>query len=720
MIVYKDIPGYRNRETIEKILYLLWDSGMELGHRVHEVEELPEAAKSDITIKTALLESRFIDGSKFLWTEVENTLNLIRKSDTEEFICAKLSERAEMQKRYPLTMEPNLKEGVGGFRDANSVYWIGNILYNITRIKDLDDSIIEERDYREFRMALEFLFRVRSALHILNRKKVDRVRLEQLPDIARLLKYDPTPLGHMRFARKLIDQLKTIHIFSRIWIYELAGSFAPELYENLLYPQTEGRNLREIISILRSHADTPFTAHPMLLQSMIHANKEERPDIDMYEEAGKIFRCEHSHSILKALWEARILRHVVPPLKKVISLPQFDGYHRYSVDIHSLETLREMENIEDEKLSELFEKLEEDEKWMLKIVALLHDSGKGRKKDHHLVGASLFVIFAKKIGMDDRLVSMGELLIQYHTVMSVTAQREDIYSEKVILRFASRFGSEKMLDMIYLLTYADMRAVGNDIYNSYTAKLLSTLHKNALEALSNAKLLDETARRLKKIESLQRSPSFRNLPAGLRRKILSIPSNAFFIRHGTRRIIAIAQAASETENYSYIVGNEKYLTIEIIRRHDLNLAWLLHRLRRLQVVSMEITKLYDEIKYFKIDFNEKLDESELPYLESTIEDSFSPHPELKLSRPDISRDEIEVDCDHSREYGVMKLRAKDQPGLLAYLIDLFDRTGVDIASAKIHTLKGRVNDLFLIEKNGNFCHNIEKIIARLTERECAE
>ena len=720
MLVYEEVPGYRTKELIEKILYLLWDSGLKLGHRVHELSELPQVAREDITIKTAILESRFIEGSRFVWTGVENRIKEIRTEKPEEFIRAKLEERRALHRRYSLTMEPNLKEGIGGFRDANMVYWMGKLLHNVPRIKDLDESIVDPRDYREFRIALEFLFRVRTALHIATGKKVDQLRLDLLPDVARLLKYDESYRGQLRLAKKVTGSLKTIHLYSRIWLEALLSPRLPELYEIYYLPKKSHRKLHQLLDDLSKAAAEPFLPHPRLLSMLIHAQRPERPDETLYRSLKKIFSAPSAHSVLHTLSEARLLGALIPPMKKVIDLPQFDGYHRYAVDRHSLETLRHMESIQIDEIRELYEALSPEERQMLKIVALLHDAGKGRKRDHHQVGASLFRIFAQKLKLSPELIDQGERLILHHTLMSVTAQREDIYSEKVVMRFSSRFGSKKMLDMIYILTYADMKGVGTDILNPYTARLLHTLYKEAVASLRHETRLDETARRVAAIDRLKRSKAFRSLPRTLQRKILAIDSDAFFIRHSTKRIIALAEAAYKTEEYSYHISNDNYLTIEVIRRTDFNLAYLLSRLRRLQVVSMEITKLFDDLKYFKIDFNDRLDLSELPLLEEILEHSFRPHPDLDLRRPEIHSDEIEVECDHSREYAMMKLRTADQPGLLAYLIHLFDQLGVDIASAKIHTLKGKVNDLFLIEKNGNFCHNIELIIQKLTESTCAE
>jgi len=720
MLVYEETPGYQTRELIEKILYLLWDSGLKLGHRVHELSELPEVAREDITIKSAILESRFIEGSKFLWTGVENRIKEIRLEDPEGFIRAKLEERRALHRRYGLTMEPNLKEGIGGFRDANMVYWMGKLLYNVPRIRDLDESIVAPRDYREFRIALEFLFRVRTALHIAAGKKADQLRLDLLPEVARLLKYHDSYRGQLRLAKKVTGSLKTVHLYSRIWLEALLAPRLPELYTIYYLPPKNYRRLHQLLDDLSRAAAEPFLPHPRLLSMLIHSQHPERPDETLYRSLRKIFAAPSAHSVLHTLAEARLLGALIPPMKKVIDLPQFDGYHRYAVDRHSLETLRHMESIGIEEIRELFDALSPEEQQMLKIVALLHDAGKGRKRDHHQVGASLFRIFARKLELGPELIAQGERLILHHTLMSVTAQREDIYSEKVVMRFSSRFGSKKMLDMIYILTYADMKGVGTDVFNTYTARLLHTLYKEAVASLRHETRLDETARRVAAVDRLKRSRAFNSLPRTLQRKILAIDSDAFFIRHSTKRIIALAEAAYKTEEFSYHIGNDNFLTVEVIRRKDFNLSYFLYRLSRLQVVSMEIIKLFDGMKYFKIDFNDRLDASELPMLEEILEASFRPHPELELRRPEIHPDELEVDCDHSREYAEMKLRTTDQPGLLAYLIALYDRLEVDIASAKIHTLKGKVNDLFLIEKNGNFCHNIDLIIQKLTENTCAE
>ncbi len=716
MILYRDIPGYAHQALIEKILYLLWDTGLKLGHRVHEVGELLEISRTDITIKTALLESRFILGSRFVWMEGQNQIRLIRRDDPDAFIRAKIEELRRLHQKYGLTMEPNLKEGVGGFRDANLVYWIGKLLYDVPRIRDLPGEIVIEEDYRDFRIALEFLFRVRSALHLATGKKEDRLRLEMLPEVARLLGYSPDPKGHTKLARRVSGSLKRIRLYSKIWLEALVGDRVPDLYEGLLRLEAYPHHFGSLIAELNKQAKHDYTAHPRLLQHILHIPRPERPDTKLYPKIRRIFEQPYAYATLTTLSSVDLLGFVIPPLKKVIDLPQFDGYHHYTVDLHSLQTLRHLEiPIDEPLLAERYAALSPENRRLLKIIALLHDAGKGRKRDHHLVGASLFRIFAQKLGLSTEHIAIGERLISYHTLMSTTAQREDLYSEKTLLRFASRFDTPVLLDMIYLLTYADMKGVGGDVWSPFVSRLVRTLYKESLSVINNTAALDETARRLKKIESLKRSKTFNTLPRTIQTKILSIPSNAFFIRHSTRRIVAIGEAAFATQELNFTITNERFLTLEIIRRRSIHLGYLLARLSRLNIVSMEITKLYDDLKYFKIDFSETIPDDELPQVEAIIHEAYHGKQAIDFLRPDIQHNEITTDCDHSREYATLRLRTRDQKGLLAYVIHRFDAHGIDVASTKIHTIKGRVNDLFLIEKNGNFCHNIENLISDLTE-----
>lgn len=716
MIVYKEIPGYNLQAMIEKMLYLLWDIGLKLGHRVHTVEELMAVSKTDITVKTALIESRFIEGSTFVWTETQNVINKIRHDDIQGFIQSKLDEQNLKHKKFPLTMEPNLKDGVGGFRDANLVFWIGKILFNVNNIKNIPSHIIEDQEYREFRIALEFLFRVRSALHLVTGKKEDKLRLDLIPDISLLLGYKEGARGQMLCAKKVTESLKIIRLYSRIWVSLLTQGYAVGVQEkHFMYPKEKEVTFHALLKQLVAHAQKPFYIHPSFLQALTVAPKPQRLSGELYKTIKEIFYQPYSYAIFNALSDARLLGYTIPAMKKIIDLPQFDGYHQYAVDIHSIRCVYYLEHIEDSFIKGLYDALSVDEKAMLKIVTFLHDAGKGRRSDHHFVSSSLFKIFAQKIKMKKELIDYGETLILYHTLMSKTAQREDLYNEKNIVQFASHFPTKKLLDLIYILTYADMSGVGEGIYNAFTAKLIKTLYDESVAILDQTEMLDEAAKRFKKEETLKKNSAFTALTSAEQKKILQIPSDLLFLRYTPPSIVELAKKAFETKTYHFEIHNEGYLSIEVIRATSFNVSYLLSKLSTLEVVNMDICKLFDELKYFKIEFSDTLNAEDIHRVEQILHDSFDDSKKSTLSIPEIKEEELHIDCEYSKSYALMQLQCKNQKGLLAYMMNIFDAMGIDIATAKIHTLKNRAKDMFLIEKNGNFCHNTQEVIEKLTK-----
>ncbi|MEA2029046.1 MAG: HD domain-containing protein [Campylobacterota bacterium] len=716
MFVYKDIAGFNAQEIIEKILYLLWDCGLKLGHRVHEVEELFEVAHSDITIKTAILESRYIDGSKFLWTKVSNQITQIAAFEQKEFILAKLEENTSLHKKYSLNMEPNLKDGVGGFRDANLVYWIGKVLYNSPTIKHLPSQIVEESDYKEFRVALEFLFRVRSALHIVLKKKDDRLRLEYIPNIADMLGYEDSLSDHIKFAAKVIGDLRRIHLYSKIWVSRMLDALDINHMADNPLNQYSPQSMQEVLEALNStkHIDE---VPAKFLKSIIDAKEGMSADKALYPEIKAVFYHQNSYKIIETFLHSIMLGYIIPPLKKVVNLPQFDGYHQYSVGVHSLKSLYYMEHIDDSKLQSLFYALNEDERALLKLVALLHDAGKGRGRDHSIVGAGLFKEFAKELGFSDELIEYGNRLILDHTLMSRVAQKEDLYNEATIYKFVNTFNSKKMLDMIYLLTYADMSGVGKDVYNNFNSKLIATLYNYSLEALEHHDILCDISKRVRKENLLKKSERFIALPKRIQKKVLSIEADLLFLKYTKNHILDIIERTTQSSENWFVINRESgYLVIELVRNVNLNINFLLNKLGYLHLKNMDIFRLYDGKKYFKIEFANNITDEEIPRVEKVIEKALVIEELKQLSDIHLHKDEISINCDHSKNYANMTIKCKNQEGLMSYLIGIFDRLGVEIVSAKIYTHRNQVEDLFLIEKNGNFCINQELIINELENR----
>jgi [protein-PII] uridylyltransferase len=187
-----------------------------------------------------------------------------------------------------------------------------------------------------------------------------------------------------------------------------------------------------------------------------------------------------------------------------------------------------------------------------------------------------------------------------------------------------------------------------------------------------------------------------------------------FLKFKAQDIVELSISAKETNEFKYKVFNTTNLKIRITRAVPLNLGFLLGKLQFINITSMGIYKLFDEKKFFEIDFDQKVDDVDLPYISEIIENSFDMGKELKLKKPDIDKKDIFINCDHTDELAQMKIETKDQKGLFSYIAKVFDDFDIEINSAKIQSKNNKVNDMILISKNGNFCKNKDEIIEILT------
>ncbi len=730
LIVYEDVEGYNAKLIIEKLFYLALDAGLKLGHRVHETADLFRAANEDLTIRTSLMESRLIIGSAFTWHETQRQLTRIRLHNQKEFLIAKVQEAQIRRKKYPVSMEPNIKESVGGLRDTQLLYWIAQTIYGVNNIKDLVGVVYNEESYKEYRIALELMFRVRSALHLITKKQEDTLRLEYIPSVAKMLGFN----DQIKLATKVIAAGWRIDNFTRIftkkmirpYLYDVhmisklrQGRLQKGLYEfngrvYISYNQKFDTN-QQLLELLLSLEDKNYKFDSGVLSSLTYTRISHPLSQQKYDLLKQLLLRKHTYHFLKLFYEAGILHELFGNFRKVLHMPQFDGYHHYPVDIHSVECIKALENIKEDFIQKLHDTLSDDEKLIVKIATLFHDTGKGRKQDHSEVGAKLIVPFLRQMNMSQDLQNRAVMLVKHHILMSNVAFKENIYNEKTLYKFMSKVGDVKNLNMLYVLTYADINGVGGDTYNSFNSKLLSDLYNSALEIAQNRHRITDAKKRLTIEKRVQNLQEFKQLPRTLQKKILTIESNLFFFKRTPQNIIEVAQKAKETKEYSFTLKNKDSLTLEIYRKTPLNLGYLLASLSHMNVVSMEIFTLFDNVKYFKIEFIQKIDESEISLVESKIDAAFDMSKETKLKDIVIKRDEISIDYEHSLTHAEILIHTKNQRGLLAYVMHCFDALNINIVTAKIHSSKYKVRDSFLMDKQSDICNNSELIYEMLTK-----
>ncbi len=735
MIIYEEVNGFNIKPIMEEFMILAWDSGLKLGSRVHEIKEIEEAVKEDITIKTSILESRLIYGSKHLWYYFQNKLQNIRKFEQKEFVLEKLLEHKKRLLKNPLSMQPNIKDGYGGMRESNMLFWIANITYGVSNTKELSGVVFSEDEYKNYRIALEFIFKIRNALHLCASKKLDVVNFDVIGELSNRLGFKDTKkiVKERHLMSKLFASLHTIHRFTSTMIKKISRQY---LFEKQNIKKLKQYRVKKDLYICDNKVYCSFSRKVLTLDKFIQelislpstiiefdnsyqyfVSKTIQPS-SLNQSTKKniilLFQKENISPLIKLIYNSQLLRVILPSLKKIINQPQFDGYHIHPVDIHSIKALWCLENIKDTFVENLYSSLDKKEQSLLKILILFHDSGKGRGKDHHIVGEQLFRKFSKSFNIDEKSIATGCKIIRHHNMMSKIATTEDIYSQNIILHFTGLLGNQMILKLLYVLTYADISAVGENIYSSSTASLLRELFLQSLPAFDNKELLKDSSRRVAKEKAIGNTALFKEQSKLIKKKILSISSNQLFIKYKSLDIVKISLYAKDITDFYYSISNEGILTIRITRVVPLNLGYLLGKLSFLNITSMGIYQLFDDKKFFEIIFDDTVAQEDLPFIEEVIQNSFDMSKIVKIKKPIILKEDIIINCDHTISLAQMQIKTKDQKGLFGYIAKVLDDFDIEINSAKIFSSKGKVNDLFLIEKNGNFCSNKDDIINALS------
>ncbi|MGE4510207.1 MAG: HD domain-containing protein, partial [Sulfurimonadaceae bacterium] len=483
------------------------------------------------------------------------------------------------------------------------------------------------------------------------------------------------------------------------------------LFTSYLHP---AQNIHTLLELLGTLEDKPYTFDASFLYRFTYAAMPSRLSMKSAMQLKALFAKKHVAPLIGLFFDAGIFHQLFSSFKNVRHLPQFDGYHHYPVDIHSIEALKALENIKEPLIEELYEALSQEEKTVLKITVLFHDVGKGRKQDHSELGAKILGNFLKHLKIKEELLERAVLLVKHHILMSEVALKENIHNEKTLYKFMSHLQDTKNLKMLYILTYADMNGVGEGTYNTFNARLLHDLYESALYVSENSDRITDAKKRSiieKKVVNLA---EFKSLPKLLQAKLLRVESNLFFFKNKPSRIIEIAQRANATQEYDYQIAALDPLTIEIYRKIPLNIGYLLATLSHLDVGSMEIETLFDGVKYFKIEFVKKIETHDVPFIEEVLQNAFDMSRKVSLRNIAIKPEEIAIDCDHSLAYAELTVQTTNQRGLLAFIMSCFEELSINIASAKIHSTKTRVKDTFLMQKQNDICNNAEQIYKLLT------
>jgi [protein-PII] uridylyltransferase len=534
---YKQTP--RGEQIVEYMLYLLWDMGLKVGHATRTVDESLRYAERDHTIRTALLESRYIWGDRALCDElIKAFAQRFTAGDGRDFVEAKLGERDERHRRMGdsrYVVEPNVKEGKGGLRDLHTLFWIAKYLYRVDQPAELvAKGVLTETEARHFERAARFLTTVRCHIHYLTGRPDDRLSFDLQREIATRLGYQDRQgsRGVERFMKHYFLHAKTVGDLTRIFVAALEAGQKRKptlaaLWQSLRPRQLEGFRLDG--QRLAVASPETFAQDPVAILRLFHVAQENGLDIHPATlrlitqnfrlvdrlradpEANRLFMemltSRHDpETTLRRLNEAGVFGRFVPDFGRVVAQTQHDMYHTYTVDEHTIRAIGILASIENGSLkedhplsAEIVHKILS--RPVLYLSVLLHDIAKGRGGDHSVLGADVALQVGPRLGLSPAETETVSWLVRYHLLMSATAFQRDLMDPKTIESFAALVQSPERLKLLLVLTVADIRAVGPNVWNGWKAALLRQLYYAAERVMSGGTLAGGRAERIKAIQS---------------------------------------------------------------------------------------------------------------------------------------------------------------------------------------------------------------------------
>ncbi len=510
-----------SESVIESMLYMLWDLKLKVGHATRTIRDCVRLGSEDFTIQTALLEHRFIAGDTALELELSEALNAELFGGTgRAFIEAKLEERdrrhEKQGQRY--VVEPNVKEGKGGLRDLHSLFWIAKYIYKVDRIAELvDKGVFRAEEYETFIAAEDFLWAVRGHLHLQTNRATEQLTFDMQAQVAQAMGYEDT--GGRRgvevfmqafflhatavgdLTRIFLTNLEAIHLkaeplLERIFRRRPKMKSGYEMVHNRIAIADDDAFLTDKLNLLRIFEEalrTGMLIHPdamRLIKANLHLIDD---DMRTTPEARRIFfdlllKHGNPERALRRMNELGVLAAFIPEFEPIVAMMQFNMYHSYTVDEHTIQTIRNLAMIEKNELEEELPVASSIlqrgvNRKILYTALLLHDIGKGRPEDHSILGARIVRKVAPRLGLKQEEVDTVEWLVRYHLLMSDMAQKRDIADPRTVRDFAKAVQTVKRLDLLCVLTVCDIRGVGPDTWNNWKAVLIRALYRQTERAL---------------------------------------------------------------------------------------------------------------------------------------------------------------------------------------------------------------------------------------------
>jgi [protein-PII] uridylyltransferase len=755
-------------ETIsERLIQTLFDAQLHAGWAVRTVKDCVDQAATDITIRTTMMDGRFVAGSSELGEELARIVEtqLVRR-DVGGFIGQKLTESTDRHRRMGgsvFMLEPNVKDGQGGLRDLQTLVWVARVSRGVTSLEALCAAgIATETEQQDLVSAREFVMRARNALHFLSRFKQDKLSFELQDSIAERFGYAATA-SHAPAEVFMRAYYGHAAVIARTTEDLLSRLTAPPEPAGLL-TRLAGRKVRNGVSIAGGQLvveEKILADHPVNLLAVFQdaqrasvtlssgSREAIRRNVDriteevvMSPEAIAVFTSilkanEGVYSTLTEMNRLGVLGRFIPEFGRLFCMVQHDFYHVYTVDEHSLIGIRELERVRDgayEADSPLLTQVmrDFDRPELLFLAMMFHDLGKGYGGDHDERGAQMVANIGVRLGLnlDDR--ESLEFLVRHHLMMSALAQTRDIEDDELVEGFARDVQTRANLEALYLLTFADMRAVGPQIWNGWRDHLLSELYLRAVDVFETGEVSDvnRDARVRRVRERVTAMATGGDEKRRLADFVADMPA-AYLLSSTDARIVddwrlyeslgggifrsgvahfpsrgfsEIAVCTHDTEGlFVRLCG--------VLSAHDLNIlsAKIVTSSRgvvidtfRIEHSGEPVIALDPEVwAAVRRDIERVLaDEVEVASLVEAAAKR-RPAPASVRKARKRARTAVQIDNTVSRQYTVVDVYAADRPGVLFAVADAMYHCGLTIHLAKINTYVHQVLDVFYVtDRNG--------------------
>ena len=759
---YKETPW--SESVTEFMLYMLWDMSLKVGHASRTVDECVRLAKDDHTVQTALLEARFLAGDEELFKTFQAKFQKdVVNVDHRGFVAAKLKERDERHTRAGASrylVEPNIKEGKGGLRDLHTMLWILRHLYGWKSARDFASNEVFTKEEGAMAMrAGDFFWRVRCHLHFVTGRAEDRLTFDVQPELAHRMGFGARSdqPGVERFMRRYFLAARDVGVLTRILVAKLEADNAKRAPTGLsrFLPQTVKRTRVDAegfhIEAGRLNVDSPevFDAdpvnllrvfriadardidlHPDTISAITRRLKRISPALRADEDAKALFldiaaSKNNPGATLRLMNETGVLGRFLPEFGRVVAQMQFNMYHHYTVDEHTLRAVEVISDVEKGRCAvehplatAIFPKIVN--RRALYLAMLLHDTGKGIG-DQQEEGEKTAMAACHRLGMPKGEVELVGWLVRHHLLMSDVAQKRDIGDPRTVATFASEVGTLEQLRLLLVLTVADIRAVGPGVWNGWKGQLLRDLYR-LTEAAFHGGRTDEVGVRERLSEQAReiRSELIAQLMPALKLdQWLHTLDDAYWLSFDREAHAWHMQAAAAASgNGAHVAARpvaSKGVTELLVYAPDRpGLFAALAAALAAGGADVSDARVYTTTDGQAFDVFSILDAEGAPFggtdpallqrIVARVRAAAGGETPQPLAKRPVQRRHaafaiepwVRVDNDLSQTSTVIEVSGRDRPGLLAALAAAFADVGVSIASAHIDAYGERVADVFYV------------------------